>query len=328
MLEQIVEVVTLHDHVVELKEAQPLLHALLIALGPKHVVDREAGANLPQQLHIVQIQQPVGVVDHLSLAGTELDEFLHLLAEALGVMVDVRAGQHLAHVAASGRVADHGGAAADQGDGLVAGHLQSLHQRQRHKMARCQAVGCAVKADIKRGLAGVDHVADLFLVGHLGDETPGYQFFIDSHLSFVPFLVLFGGQRAKQTPPAAWTEGDQSRGTTSYSPPPHGTRPHGVPTHPRAVTGAPDTLLLTSRRSEGCSGMYSPTGPLPLPAKRGLSWQAAKSVTSSLRRSNKYQIIFVIIVGILRNVNGFSRINSKNSGRIPPPAAVPLRRRA
>ena len=38
VLEQVVEVVGLHDHIVELQEGQALFHALLIALGPEHVV--------------------------------------------------------------------------------------------------------------------------------------------------------------------------------------------------------------------------------------------------------------------------------------------------
>ena len=42
VLEQVVEVVGLHGHVVELEEAQTLLHALLEAFGAEHVVDREA----------------------------------------------------------------------------------------------------------------------------------------------------------------------------------------------------------------------------------------------------------------------------------------------
>mgnify|MGYP005918138811 CR=1 FL=1 len=39
LLVQCVEIVTLHDHVVELKEAESLLHTLLVALCTKHVVD-------------------------------------------------------------------------------------------------------------------------------------------------------------------------------------------------------------------------------------------------------------------------------------------------
>ena len=177
-LEEVVEVVGLHDHVVELQEAEALLHALLVALRPEHVVHGEAGSHVPQQVHVIQVQQPVGVVDHLGLALAELDEPLHLALEAGSVVVDVLPGEHFPHIGASGGVADHGGAAADEGDGLVARLLQALHEGQGHEVARRQAVGGAVKADVKGGLARIDHFPDLVLVGDLGDKAPGRQFFV------------------------------------------------------------------------------------------------------------------------------------------------------
>ena len=113
-------------------------------------------------------------------------------------MCDIVLGQHLAHISASGRVADHGRAAADQGDGLVASHLQALHQGQRKKMAGSQAVGGAVKADVKSSLAVVDQVDDL-LVGDLSHQATGLQFFVQSHCSF---LLLVVGRGKNKAPPA------------------------------------------------------------------------------------------------------------------------------
>ena len=177
MLEHVVEVVALHDHVVELEEGQTALHALLIALGTQHVVDREAGTHVTQQLHIVQVQQPVGVVQHQSLVIREVDELFHLLFKAGCIVGDILFGQHLAHIGAAGGIADHGSASADQGDRLVACHLQALHQGQGHKMACGQAVGRAVKADIKSRLAVVDQINDL-VVGDLCHQTTGLQLFV------------------------------------------------------------------------------------------------------------------------------------------------------
>ena len=196
MLEHVVEVVALHDHVVEFEEGQSLLHPLLVALGPQHIVDREAGAHLPQQLDVVQLEQPVGVVQHDGLALAEVDEPLHLLFEASGVVLDVLPRQHLAHIGAAGGVADHGGAAADQGDGLVAGHLQPLHQGQGHKVAGGQAVGGAVKTDVEGRFALVDDVDDL-LVGDLGHQAAGLEFVVEFHIGYLLFL----GQRAKEKRP-------------------------------------------------------------------------------------------------------------------------------
>ena len=56
ILEQMVEVVALHDHVVELEEGQTLLHALLVALGAQHVIHAEAGTDLAQQLDVIEVQ--------------------------------------------------------------------------------------------------------------------------------------------------------------------------------------------------------------------------------------------------------------------------------
>ena len=190
VLEHIVEVIALHDHIVELQEAQTLLHALLVALGAEHIVHREARAHLSQQVHIVQLQQPVSVVEHDGLTLSEVDKPLHLAFEALGVVVDVLLGEHLPHIRTAGGVADHGGAASDQGDGLVTSHLQTLHQGQSHEMSSRQRVRRAVKADVERGLAVVDHLADLILVGDLRDQTAGHQFLINSHVFHFLSIVI------------------------------------------------------------------------------------------------------------------------------------------
>ena len=68
MLEQIVEVIGLHGHVVEFQEGKALFHPALEALRPEHIVDGEAGANVPDEFHIIEVQQPVGVIHHLGLA--------------------------------------------------------------------------------------------------------------------------------------------------------------------------------------------------------------------------------------------------------------------
>ena len=122
---------------------------------------------------------------------------LHLLFEAGSIVGNVLLGEHLAHVGTAGGVADHGGTAANQGDGAVAGHLQPLHQGQGHKMAGGQAVSGAVKADVECCLAVVDEVNDLF-VGDLRHQAAGFEFFVQSHRK----ILLFLGQREKKTPSA------------------------------------------------------------------------------------------------------------------------------
>ena len=189
VLEQVVEVVGLHNHVVELQEGQALFHPLLVALGPEHVVHREAGPYVPQDLDIVQLHQPVGVVDHHSLAVAELDEPLHLFLEAVAVVADGLLGHHGAHVGAAGGIADHAGASADKGDGTVARHLQPLHQAQGHEVAHMEGIGGGVEADIEDRLPLVHHLGNFFLVGHLGDKPTGLQFFITGHVVVSPLSL-------------------------------------------------------------------------------------------------------------------------------------------
>ncbi len=62
-LVQCIEVVALHDHVVEFQEAQTSLHSLLVALSCQHTIDREMRSYFTKQLYIVQIQQPFCIVD-------------------------------------------------------------------------------------------------------------------------------------------------------------------------------------------------------------------------------------------------------------------------
>ena len=137
-------------------------------------------------------------------------------------MLDVLNRQHLAHVGAAGGVADHRRAAADQRNRLVARHLQALHQRQRHKVAGRQAVGRAVKADVKRRFAAVDQVADRLLVGDLCDQAACLKLFVDSH--FCSSFLFFGGMKKA---PCNFAEGGITAVPPQFAP----------DSHPKASTG-------------------------------------------------------------------------------------------
>ena len=64
LLEQRIEIIALHDHVVKLQEAKSLLHTLLVAFSRQHTIDREMRSNLTQYLYIIQIKQPVRIIYH------------------------------------------------------------------------------------------------------------------------------------------------------------------------------------------------------------------------------------------------------------------------
>ena len=166
-LKEMQEIVALHDHVVKFQEAESLLHTLLVALGTEHVVDREAGSDVSQQFDVIQLEQPVAVVDEQCLALSEVDEFAHLLLEALDVVVDCLGSHHLSEIGSPGWIADHSRAAADKRNRLVASHLQPLHQTERHEVPHMQRIGSRVKTDVEGSLAVVDKLFDFLFVCHL-----------------------------------------------------------------------------------------------------------------------------------------------------------------
>ena len=74
-------------------------------------------------------------------------------------------------------------------DSLTAGHFLALTLMKRLQMAGGQTVGGAVKANVEGGLAVVDHFPNLFLVGHLSDQSAGNQFIIQFHIFHFSFLI-------------------------------------------------------------------------------------------------------------------------------------------
>ena len=90
-------------------------------------------------------------------------------------------GEHLAHIGSAGGVADERGAVADEGDGAVSGHLQTLHKAQCHEVADMQRVGGAVKANVEGGLAVINHFFYLIFIGYLRDKASFDQFFVNIH---------------------------------------------------------------------------------------------------------------------------------------------------
>ena len=178
------EVIGLHDHVVEFQEGKSLLHSLLIASGAEHIIDGEMNADITDEFNIIEVAEPVGIVDHQSLVGSEFNEAAHLLLEALAVVVDLLDRHHGPEILSSGRVSDHTGTAADECDRLVAGLLQTLHQKQGHKVTDMKRVGGRVKTNIESRLAVVDQVSDLILVCQLGQKPSCLQFLKNMHVFF------------------------------------------------------------------------------------------------------------------------------------------------
>jgi hypothetical protein len=151
---QLDEVVGLEHHVVELQERQGLLalQAQLHRVEGEHAVDREVPAIVAQEIDVVEVVQPVGVVDHDRVAGpfAEAEELAKNLLDAGHVLRDLLFAQQGAHLVAPRGVAGLGGAAAHEHDGLVAGVLQPAQQHDRNQVAHVQGIRRAVVADIGR----------------------------------------------------------------------------------------------------------------------------------------------------------------------------------
>ena len=168
--------------------------------------------DIPDKFNVIQIHQPVRIVHHqgngmllfrsfpLRRRGPcripEIDKAAHLSLEALAVMLYGLSGHHGAQIASARRISDHARAASYEGNGLIARHLQPLHQTEGHEMPHVQAVRGGIEPDIKGGLPVIDQLLDLFLVGELRQQPPclqlvKYRHFILPCLSAILIIIIF-----------------------------------------------------------------------------------------------------------------------------------------
>ncbi len=115
-------------------------------------------AVIAQEFDVVEAVQPFGIVEHHGVAGSlaEGEEVRKDSFDARHVGGDHLCGQDLARFVLARRIADLGGAAAHQDDGLVTGLLQVAQQHDRHQGADMQARRRAVEPDV----GGDDAVAE------------------------------------------------------------------------------------------------------------------------------------------------------------------------
>ena len=205
---QLDEVPRLQEHVAELGERQALLP--LLQAGPdrvlaNHLVDAEQLPYVAQEIEEAGFGQPVGVVGQdgrlgggrpdgsrvgggagrgagclvvgLSVAAAaaavvQVEKSGDLGPDRGPVGVELLGVEQVSFFALAARVADHPGAAPDQGDGPVAGQLEPSQQAQLLQMPDVKAVGRGVESDVEHQPARVDAVGQDFLIGDLVDQTP------------------------------------------------------------------------------------------------------------------------------------------------------------
>ena len=108
--------------------------------------------DVTQEGDVLQLVQPAGIVDHdrIRRPVAELQEPLEHLQDALLVRLDLLGRQDLAGFVLAGRIADFGGAAAHQDDGLVTGLLQAAQRHDLNQASDMQAGPRAIESDIGR----------------------------------------------------------------------------------------------------------------------------------------------------------------------------------
>ena len=172
---QLTEIVALQDGVVELQKREPLLpfQPRPHAVEAQHPVDAEMHADLPQQLDVAELVQPIRVVGYEGVGRPvpEADEGIEAALNPRHVGGDLRVGQQLPRLFAQRRVADPGGAATHQDYWAVPVALHQPQQHDLHQTADMQAVGGAVKADIARHRPSQQRRVKRVLVGTLEHET-------------------------------------------------------------------------------------------------------------------------------------------------------------
>ena len=172
---QVQKIIALHQHIVEFQERDAFFHTCFDALGGEHLVDREMHADLPQKIHIVQAEKPVGIVRHDGLALGKIDEFAHLFFKFVRVVLDLFLGEHFAHVCFACGVTHHRGTSAQQDNGAMPRLLHVAHDDKLHEMAHVQAVRRRVKAGIESDFFFAQQLSNGCFVGGLRDKTALFE---------------------------------------------------------------------------------------------------------------------------------------------------------
>ena len=171
---QFPKIVCLQDHVVEFEKRHRLLalEAQLDALESQHPVDRKMPADLAQEFDIGQLVEPGGVVHHhgIGRAVAHLEKPPKRAVDARFVGSDILVRQQLARFVAPSRIANLGGAPAQEHDRPVAEMLKPAQHHDLHQASHVQA-GCGtVEADIGRNGRVFQRGVERGFVGALMNE--------------------------------------------------------------------------------------------------------------------------------------------------------------
>src|SRR5262245_19019580 len=121
--------------------------------------------------------KPVDVVDHhrSGVSTAETQEFCEYRFDAGNVCRNLGIAEELTRLILARRIADLGGAPANQHDWAVAGLLQLAQHHDAEQVADMQARRGAVEADIAGDALGSEQLVEAGFLGRLMDEAAGLK---------------------------------------------------------------------------------------------------------------------------------------------------------
>ena len=197
------EIIGLQAHVVELDERHLLiaLEAQLHRIHREHAIDREVAAHVTQELDVIELGEPLGIVEHhrVALVASKAQEAGEHLLDAFLVGLDLLERQKLARLIASRRIAHPRRPSAHQRDRLVAGLLEPVEHHDLDQRTDMERDGGAIEADIAHHLALDGKRIEAGEIGALVDEPPlverPEEFGFEGHHGLRWALPLAAGRR-------------------------------------------------------------------------------------------------------------------------------------
>ncbi len=146
------KVIGLQHHVVEFEERELLLaiEPQLYRVEGKHPVDREMSPDVAQEIDIIKLVKPVGIVAHDGIAAGafEFQEVRKNRADTFEIFVDRLVGENAAAFVLARWIADSRCAATHQRNRPVSGLLQPVQHHDWEQRANVQRGRCAIESDI------------------------------------------------------------------------------------------------------------------------------------------------------------------------------------
>ena len=149
------EVVALEELVAELGERHSfpgfIGKAHLYRVLGHHIVDRDVLSDVADEVQESVVLHPVVVVHELGpvrCIGLEIKELGKLLLDAFHIVVEGGLIEEIALLGFSGRVSDHSGSSAHEGNRLVSAFLEMLEYHNADHMAYVKRIGRGINAHV------------------------------------------------------------------------------------------------------------------------------------------------------------------------------------